>query len=155
MLPPLPRNTLQAIRFATEGVQTRRNDPVLDELSPGQIMWKITGFKPAELAQREEITRRLASMEKTALQERTLLLNRYNLAMSQGDRNEAAEVRQDIKAYNQKVRATRPKLQITTDTLKSSGKSFDRVTERTHNGVAFNPATEAYFVSMLREYGLD
>lgn len=154
-LPPLPRNTLQAIRFATEGARTRRNDPVLNELSPGQIMWKITGFKPAELAQREEVTRGFARMDKAAAQEKTLLLNRLNLATSQGDRNEVAAVRQDIREYNDRVRATFPKMQITPDTIKSSSKSFDRVSDRTHNGVTFNPATESYFVSLLREYGVD
>jgi hypothetical protein len=154
-LPPLPRNTLQAIRFANEGARTRRNDPVLNELSPGQIMWKITGFKPAELAQREEVTRGFARMDKAAAQEKTLLLNRLNLAKSQGDRSEEAEVRQDIREYNDRVRATFPKMQITPETLKSSSKSFDRVSDRTHNGVTFNPATESYFVSLLREYGVD
>jgi len=128
---------------------------VLNELSPGQLLWKITGFKPAELAQREEITRGFARMDKAAAQEKTLLLNRLNLAMSQGDRNEVEAVRQDIRAFNEKVRATTPKMQITADTIKSSGKSFERVSERTHNGVTFNPATESYFTSLLREYGID
>ena len=155
MLPPLPRNTLQAIRFATEGARTRRNDPVLNELSPGQLMWKITGFKPAELAQREEITRGLARMDKSKAQEKTMLLNRLNLARSQGDRDEMRAVQEDIRAFNAKVRATTPKMQITADTIESSGKSFERVSTRTHNGVTFNPATESYFLSLLRDYGAD
>ena len=155
MLPPLPKNILKDIRFATEGARTRRNDPVLNELSPGQLLWQITGFKPAELARREEVTRGFARMDKTVAQEKTLLLNRLNLAMSQGDRNEVAAVRQDIRDYNEKVRATSPKMQITADTIKSSGKSFERVSERTHNGVTFNPATESYFLSLLREYGVE
>lgn len=155
MLPPLPKNILKDIRFATEGARTRRNDPVLSELSPGQLMWQITGFKPAELAQREEVTRGIARMDKAVAQEKTLLLNRLNLAKSQGDRNEAAAVQGDIRAYNEKVRAKFPKMQITADTIESSGKSFERVSTRTHNGVTFNPATESYFSTLLRAYGAE
>ena len=149
-LPPIVKNVLKDIRLASEGARTRRGDPVLNELSPSQLMWQITGFKPAELAHREEITRAAAQMDKAVAQEKTTLLNRYNLAMSQGDHNEAAAVWKDIQEYNAKVRTKYPKMQITHDTIKSSGTSFDRVTARTHNGVTFNPATESYFATLLR-----
>lgn len=155
MLPPLPKNILKDIRFATEGARTRRGDAVLNELSPSQLMWQITGFKPAELAHREEITRGAARMDKAVAQEKTTLLNRYNLAKSQGDRNEMAAVQQDIQEYNAKVRAKYPKMQITSDTIKSSGTSFERVTARTHNGVTFNPATESYFTTLLSAHGAE
>ena len=155
MLPPLPRNVLQSIRFEAEGARTRRGDVVFNEFSLGQLLWKVTGFKPAELAQREEITRGAARMDKAVAQEKTLLLNRLNLAMSQGDRGEELEARKDIQEYNAKVRAKYPNMQITPETIKSSGTSFERVSARTHNGVTFNPATESYFTTLLSAYGAD
>lgn len=151
-LPPMIKNTVKAWRFANEGSETRRGDPVYGDISTGEIAWQIIGFKPAELARREEITRGVARIDKTLNKQRSTLMNRYNVARAQGDYKAASAVLQEIRDYNAKVRAKSPKLQILQDNLNASGKSFDKTTARTYNGVTLSPAMESYLKTMLRDY---
>jgi hypothetical protein len=153
-LPPMIKNTVKAWRFANEGAETRRSDPVYADISTGEIAWQIIGFKPAELAHREEVTRGVARIDKTLNKQRSTLMNRYNVARAQGDNRTAAAVLQEIRDYNAKVRAKSPDLQILQKNLDASGKSFDRTTARTYNGVTLSPAMESYLKTMLRDHGV-
>jgi len=153
-LPPVVKNVLKTWRYANEGAQTRRGDPVYGDISTGEIAWQIIGFKPAELAHREEVTRGVARIDKTLNKQRSTLMNRYNVARAQGDYKAASAVLQEIRDYNAKVRAKSPKLQILQDNLDASGKSFDKTTARTYNGVTLSPAMESYLKTMLRDHGV-
>ena len=139
MVPGAVRNGLKAIRYTEEGALTRRKDPILDDITGGQLVSQVIGFAPAEYARRQEENQGVKRIENTLRTNRGKLLKQYYIAMRMGDYEEARDVKQDILDFNKRVSRKFPKAIITSDSVARSMRSHMRTSATMHNGIAISP----------------
>ena len=139
MVPGAVRNVMKAVRYTEEGALTRRKDPILDDITGGQLVAQVIGFAPAEYARRQEENQGVKRIENTLRTNRGKLLKQYYLAMRMGDYEEARDVKQDILDFNKRVSRKFPKAIITSDSVARSMRSHMRTSATMHNGIAISP----------------
>jgi hypothetical protein len=139
MVPGAVRNGLKAIRYTEEGALTRRKDPILDDITSGQLVAQVIGFAPAEYARRQEENQVSKRIENTLRTNRGKLLKQYYLAIRMGDYEEARSVKDDILKFNKRVSKKFPKAVITADSVLRSMRSHTKTSATMHNGIAISP----------------
>lgn len=135
MSPKFVKDALKAARFATDGAQTLRGDPLVDSFKPNEIAAQLMGFTPAVLAEQYERNSALKNAETRIMDERRRLMDRYAAAYKLKDEEEIQEIRKDIKGFNEKNR----EVAITADTITRSIRSRRKYSDRTEGGVTLNP----------------
>lgn len=134
---------IKAMRFMIEsGANTRRGDPIYDNMGAGELAGQLIGFKPAGLAKTQEVTRELSRINTLVTLEKDTLMRRLNMARRFGDYNERSAIELEIKAFNEKRGPQFPKLRITKDTKDKSWAAYKRKTADMYNGVSFSAATD-------------
>ena len=103
-VPKALRDGLRALRYADEGVQTLRGDPIVERLNAWQLLVQGVGFVPGEVAKQYDANRAVKFYEKRLLDRRRRLVSRWWLARQAGDREGVAEALAAIKAFNAKNR---------------------------------------------------
>lgn len=135
MVPKVVKDALKAVRFATQGVNTLRGDPLVEDLNGGQVIAQVLGFTPAEVAARYDANRAVKQYERELLDGRAALLNGFALAYRLED-SEAIEAAQaKIIRWNEK----HPELGIDAETLQRSLRARARYSLMSEGGVAVNP----------------
>lgn len=148
MLPSAFGNMAKSIRFATEGANTLRGDPINGEVGAWNSFAQFFGFAPAEYTRQLEINSSLKNIERTALETRTKLLRQYYVAYRAGDIAEAQSVVEDIVKYNRKF----PTSAITPDTIKKSMEQHNRTTRDMYHGITLNKALRPQLMQNAYEY---
>lgn len=92
MTPKFLRDALKAGRYAEEGVQTLRGDPVLESLSPYEILWTAMGMQPDALRVQWDRNNAVKRYEGEILDRRSRLMTAAALALIHGDREGLANV---------------------------------------------------------------
>ena len=139
MVPAAVRNAMKAVRYTEEGALTRRKDPILDDITSGQLVAQVIGFAPAEYARRQEENQVSKRIENTLRNNRGKLLKQYYLAIRMGDYEGAAELQREIMKFNQRVGVKFPRAVITTDSIRRSMRSHMNTSATMHNGIAISP----------------
>jgi len=148
ILPSAFGNVMKSIRFATEGVQTRRGDPILEDLGFGSAVSQFFGFAPAEYPRQLEINSVEKGKERAVTQRRTKLLREYYMATKEGDADEARSVLEEISEFNQR----HPTVAIDAKTIRNSMKQHTRTTAQMYSGVTYNKRYLPEFLESVREY---
>ncbi|WP_229298212.1 PLxRFG domain-containing protein [Stenotrophomonas maltophilia] len=139
MLPKGLKDMIKAGRYATQGVNTLRGDPVVEDLSPWEILLQANGFAPEKVSRQYETTRALKNYEQYILDRRKSLVNAFAMALRNGDASDRASVLSKIGAFN---KAT-PELAITSSGLQQSIKNRARYSARAEAGIILNPKLAA------------
>lgn len=139
MLPKGLKDMIKAGRYATQGVNTLRDDPVLEDVSPWQVLLQGAGFSPAEVAERYERNRALKNYEEHITGRRQSLMNAYAMIIRNGDAADRAEVREKIRAFNK----SNPEVAISSDSIRASMKSRARYSAKAEGGIVLNPKLAA------------
>jgi hypothetical protein len=134
ILPSAISNLFKAYRFGTEGAQSLRGDPIVEDINAFSIAAQAMGFAPADYVRQLEINSNLKGVEKTILQEKSKLLQKWNVATRMGDTEDANEYKEKLFELNKK----HPDLKISEDTFQRSERAFKAATKRTVNGVQFS-----------------
>ena len=134
ILPSAISNLFKAYRFGTEGAQSLRGDPIVEDINAFSIAAQAMGFAPAEYVRQLEINSNLKGIEKNILQEKSKLLQKWNVATRMGDIEDANEYKEKLFELNKK----HPDLKISEDTFQRSERAFKAATKRTVNGVQFS-----------------
>lgn len=134
ILPSAISNLFKAYRFGTEGAQSLRGDPIVEDINAFSIAAQAMGFAPADYVRQLEINSNLKGVEKTILQEKSKLLQKWNVATRMGDTEDANEYKEELFELNKK----HPDLKISEDTFQRSERAFKAATKRTVNGVQFS-----------------
>jgi hypothetical protein len=130
-VPKFARDWFKSVRYATDGVQTKRGDPILDELSVWQIALQANGFTPIEVSEQYGQNNALATSARRIQDRRKLLLNRYALARRNDDDLLVAQTLDDIEAFN----LAQPTMKITAAHRIKSLKQRAALSDRAVNGV--------------------
>jgi len=150
MAPAAVRNGLKSVRFATEGAETRRGDPITEDINPYNVVMQGLGFAPQAYIQQLEANKNVRRREDVVNSRRTKLLRRRNMAIREGDRDELEKVEGLIEEYNAGLPQDadiRKKL-ITSDTKQSSLRTFNRTTSNMRGGIT----TTDFSKSILEQY---
>jgi len=136
MTPAAIKNGLKAARYSEDdGVLTRRKDPILEDITVGQLFAQVAGFAPSDYTKNQEEARNIKRIDTALRTTRSKLLRKNNLAYFYGDAEEQALVRKEIEAYNKRVSENFPKARIKMSTLGRSRRAFRRQTRKMVNGV--------------------
>ena len=152
MTPAAIKNGLKAARYSEEdGILTRRKDPILEDVTVGQLFAQIAGFAPSDYTKNQEEVRNIKSIDTALRKTRSKLLRKNNLARFYGDAEEQAAVRKEIEAYNKRISKNFPKARITMGTLGRSRRAFRTQTQRMVNGVQLSESVRRPLVDFMED----
>ena len=134
VLPKALKDGLKSLRYATEGVNNLRGDPIVPDANVRQLVLQLAGFTPAEVAERYDANRALKNYEQHVLDRRSRLVDAFALATRTGDAGGRAEVMQQIRKFN----TSWPEIRITPRTLKQSMRARARYSARAESGIVLN-----------------
>jgi hypothetical protein len=137
MVPGAVRNAIRGIyRYPSDdGILTRRGDPIVDDLSFGDLAAQVIGFAPAEYTfeqERNQVTKRI---ERSVNTTRTKLLREYYIAMRMGDSPGAQEVLNKIIEFNRR----HPSAGISRDSMRRSMRQHMERSATMYNGISISP----------------
>ena len=137
VMPSGLRNAYQAVfRFPRdEGILTRRRDPIVDDLSFGELAAKAIGFAPAEYTRTQEMNQQTKGIDRAVNAKRTRLLRQYYVATRMGDSDERNNLMKKIRAFNNRHRTAR----IDGDSLRRSMRQHMETSATMYNGVTLSP----------------
>ena len=135
MLPSAIGNMLKGERFATEGMQTLRGDPITDDTGTLSTVGQFFGFAPADYIRQLEENALRKRVEKSVLQKRSKLLKKYYIARRMGDNAEAGEIFREMVELGRK----HPNAAIDMDTIDASMEQHMETSALMYNGVTLNP----------------
>ena len=145
VLPSAFGNVFKAARFATEGANTLRGDPIIGEVNAWNVGAEALGFLPADYARQLEISNHLKGIDKYVSTKETKLLRKYYTATRFRDFDEQQDAREDLQALFRK----HPGLGSLSEVISNSMASHQKTTSRMIHGVTFNAKLE----SELRKRG--
>jgi hypothetical protein len=147
MLPSGIGNVMRGIRYATEGANTLRGDPITGDIGPWNVFAQTFGFAPAEYTKQLEINARIKGIDKKVNTDKTKFLAQYNVAMRNYDLDGAMEAREKL----EKLYAKHPGLGSVSQSITSSQAQFNRQTPKMYHGITISPKLE----SELRQLAAD
>lgn len=124
-------------RYQQEGgIYTRRNDPIYDDMTGGELFTQFIGFAPAEYIRIQEENQRVKRIDHSISKQRSDLTKKYYVAARMGDWDALADVKRDMAKFNK----AHPTFKITGDSLNKSIKQHIKTSENMYNGVTLSPA---------------
>ena len=130
----------KTFRYVDEGgINTRRGDPIFDDMTFGLLTAQFLGFAPAEYTRNQERNQVLKRIDRTANENRTKLLRKYYIASRMGDTQGVRDTEQEIAEFNRK----HPTAVITPETIKRSMAQHMKTSATMYNGVTLSPNMRA------------
>jgi hypothetical protein len=117
------------------GIYSRRQDPIYDDLSGGELFAQFFGFAPAEYTRIQENNQRVKRIDNTLSRNMSKLRKKYYVALRQGDTSSLLEVLDDIRKHNKK----HPSFAITPESIRRSMKQHMKTSNEMYNGVTLSP----------------
>jgi hypothetical protein len=141
MLPTSLGNMMKATRFLSEGTaKTVRGDPIVDDVSAGNVLGQFFGFAPADLTKQLEINAREKGIDRRVSEEKTNNLRKYYVASRVGDADGMQEAKEELKKLGDKHKGLFP--DGLNKTIQRSMAQHAKSTERMYHGVLFSRALE-------------
>jgi len=139
MLPSAIGNAFKGIRYATQGANTLRGDPIVSEVSPWNSIAQGFGFAPAEYVRQLEDNANRKRVDRTIGETKTKLLRHYYMATRVGDQQGASDVMKEIMDFNKK----HPEVGIDADTILRSMEQHMKTTATMYHGIVLSPTERA------------
>ena len=150
MMPSALANGLRSFRFATEGANTLRGDPIVGDISPFGIGAQLLGFAPADYTRQLEINSVVKGIDKAVTDEKTKLLKRYYLATRMGDVDERMEVKDDLVALARKYPGMFK--EGVEASIQRSMAQHKRTTKEMYAGITLSKGMRDELLELAREY---
>ena len=151
LLPAAIGNAMKSMRYATEGANTLRGDPIVGEIGAWNSFAQFFGFAPAEYMRQLEINASLKNIERSVLEDRTKLLRRYYIAIRNGDSSEASSVLDKMIKLSDK----HPGARITAETIRDSMAKHMRTSAEMYAGITLNKSMRAELLASAAEFDGD
>ena len=146
MLPVALRNILKGGRYAVEGANTLRGDPVMGDINGYNAAMQVMGFAPADLLRQYEINSYGKRLDEATVGKSKKLLKQYYIAQRAGDSDRADEVLDKLFALSDKHG-----LGVTQDTVNRSVSARDRISSEMYNGMQVNKKIRDEFEQSIAE----
>ena len=129
--PAFIKNPLVAIRYANEGVNTLRGDPLVEDVGSFSLLMQSIGLRPADVAEIQFRNITVKGQEQAVLKERQNLLNLYGIAFMANDSDTLEKAYERIEKFNTK----HPSVWIPAKTLTTSIKERMTKSAQTEHGL--------------------
>jgi hypothetical protein len=133
MTPAFIRNPMKSGRYATEGALTARGDPIIEDITTGEVIGQMFGFSPQRLSSQYKINNQIKDIEQAVLKRRNSLMDSYAKAVREKDRDTQNEIRDEIREFN-KLNPGKG-LAITQETIRRSLKKRESISKETEKGI--------------------
>jgi hypothetical protein len=150
VVPAAAGNVMKGYRFASEGANTLRGDPIVGDIGVGHSLAQAFGFAPAEYIRQLEVNAVEKNIERSVLEKRTKLLKQFYVATRMGDSEGASEYMQDLLKMNVK----RPGL-VTAETILNSMAQHMRTSATMYHGITLNKLLRDELLRNAAEFDRD
>ena len=141
------RNTLG--RYKRQGgIDTRRGDPIYDDMTGGDFAAYALGFPPSEYTFIQERTARNKGVEAAITTKRTRLTKQFYIANRMGDYEKMGELVDEMVEHNKR----HPVEAITPTNIMTSFKAHMKTSANMHNGVTVSPLMKHAIMVSNMEY---
>jgi hypothetical protein len=143
LVPPGVANAIfKPARVVREGgYTTRRNDPIYDDVTTGELFGQMFGFAPSEYIRRQEETALKKNISRDISTQRSGLMGDMYQALRMGDKDLHQSTLEAIYDYNVKHHY----YPITMESLERSIKGNMKTTANSHYGASFSPVMQRAF----------
>ena len=148
LLPTSIANFFKSVRFAQEGIETRRGD-LVDDIGPFHIAAQAFGFMPASYEQKLSMNSLGTRINNAISTEKSRLMQKIHKARDEGDFDTVQTLMEQVQEFN----AKNPRNRIDRDTLRQSYDASKRVTAQTSHGLYVAPGNRARVQEYLDAYG--
>ena len=131
MLPKGIKDGFKALRYAEEGVNNYRGDPLIEKLDGSELFWQAMGIAPARVGEQYDKNRYVKNKERKILDRKKTLLNKFALSVNQSDDDLRDEAIKGIRRFNSK----NPRVMITMDSLMRSMKMRKLYSAKSLSGI--------------------
>ncbi|MDF1853694.1 MAG: PLxRFG domain-containing protein [Verrucomicrobiales bacterium] len=152
VLPSVLSNGLKALRYATEGATTLRNDPIMEDVNAWNVFAQSLGLAPAGYTKQLEINARDKGVDRRVNAKRTKLMGDYYLAAKEGDVDGAAELVQEMIEFSER----NPYAAISGDSLERSMRQHsvtDEIARQLGGIPASQRAAERILIRRMQDMG--
>ena len=123
-------------RYAQEGgIYTRRNDPIYDDMTGGELVAQALGFPPTEYTFRQEQNSVTKRIDIAVGQRRSALHKKLYIAQRMGDFDAEMKIYDEIDKFN----ARHPEAEINAKSIERSLKQHAKTSSEMYNGVTLSP----------------
>jgi len=150
MTPGAIKNVMKGMRFAIDGATNRDGVPIVQDVNAYNVVMQMVGFTPADLAEAYARAGAKKEVEKKILERRTSLLDKLYAARQDGDLDGVQEVRESIRAFNQKN--PEKNVRIEQSTMERSYRGHKQREKEMEDGVHLNRALKH---RLNEDYGTD
>jgi hypothetical protein len=141
MAPAVMRNVSKAQRFTTEGANTMRGNPIVDDINPYNSFMQLLGFAPADYVENLKINSNERRKQNAVDDKRRKLMRLHNMAKTEGDTAAVRKVLDKIREYNNSLPANFQKDgRIDPEDLRKSLTGFITTTGKMVNGIVYTDA---------------
>ena len=126
VMPAFIKNPMVAARYANEGANTLRGDPLMEEVSPFYLLMQSLGIRSAELAERQFYNIVTKGQEQTILAKRQNLLNLYAISFMSNDDESFDKAMDRIDKFNSNYPDVSIPLKSLNDSIKERMKKSDQ-----------------------------
>jgi hypothetical protein len=141
-------NGMKAVRFATEGANTLRGDPIIGDIGPWNIAAQFLGFTPADYTRQLEQNSMLKGIEKAVVQDRSKLLKKMYVADRMGDPDGYDQAYADL----QRLYDKHPDLGDMESTVRRSMAQHERTSQNMYHGIPLNKKLEAELLGYVDDW---
>jgi len=136
-------------RYAQQGgAFTRRNDPIYDDMTGGELIAQMLGFPPTEYTFRQEQNQVSKRIDIAVGKKRSALHKKYYVAMRVGDFSKADEVYEEMMKFNDR----HPEAEITPKSIERSMNQHAKTSSEMYNGVTLSPLYRGTLERKRSEY---
>ena len=140
-------------RYRDEGVRTRDNQIILEDMTTPELLSQAFGFRTKRLVRRQEFTGSGKFVESSVATERSDLLELYALQTFREDSNELEKVMKKINRFNKRYAtgpdALFPELFISKESVSTSIKARERIRKDAIFGVPYGKPYRKYIEENL------
>ena len=129
---------MRSVRFATEGANTLRGDPIVGDIGPWNVAAQLFGFAPADYTKQLEINASIKGIDKYVNETATKLRRQYNIA----DRTYDIEQQMDVREKLEKLYSKHPALGDLETSLTKSKAAFEKQTPLMYHGITLELAAD-------------
>ena len=141
MAPAVMRNVSKAQRFSTEGANTMRGNPIVDDINPYNSFMQLLGFAPADYVENLKINSNERRKQNAVNDKRKKLMRLHNMAKTEGDTAAVRAALEKIKQYNNSLPENFQKDgKIDGEDLRKSLTGFITTTGKMVNGIVYTDA---------------
>ena len=138
MLPSALSNPLKGYRYATEGTNTLRGDPITGDINAWNVAAQAFGFAPADYTRQIALNAKEKGVDKYVVQKVSKLKQRYNLARINHDTEEMQDMREKLVDVGNKHTGLGINAGTVSEILSRSKTEFDKATKEMVHGVRYS-----------------